>query len=401
MKCKAIITIAFLMLAGGCAAQLIREPVPAQLIDVAEIENFSGVRYWGDSLPKNIKQEMQLSHQQSLAQRPHLFYKGQRKEANFLAISGGGSDGAFGAGLLKGWSEKGNRPEFDLITGISTGALAAPFVFLGTDYNRQLEEMYTHYGTSQLVEPQILAGLLGGPSIADNSKLAKIIAGYVDYKLLQAVAAEHNKGRRLLIGTTNLDAERPVVWNMGQIAQAGNKQALVLFRKILLASASIPAVFPPVVIDVSAQGRVLQELHVDGGTTGQVFFLPPQLLFRELIDPKKMGRRKPKFNLYIVMNTPLTPKWQAVGGSTKQIAGRSLWTLMKQQAISDLYKLYVETKNNSIAYHLASVPASFTLESKETFDRKYMKALFDVGRELGQKGYAWSKTPPGLTSSSR
>ncbi len=391
-----LIAIATLVIAG-CAAQLVRTPVPLRLVDQAAIENAPNVRYWGDALPKNIHQAFALSDRQTRSKRPQLYKNGRRQSVKFLAISGGGSHGAFGAGLLVGWTAAGTRPEFDLVTGVSTGALSAPFVFLGPNYDRQLREIYTRYGTEQLIQKQIIAGLLGGASIADNSKLAGVIASYVDRKLLRAVAREHKRGRRLLISTTNLDAERPVVWDMGRIAERGNKKALDLFRKILLASAAIPAVFPPVVINVTAGGRKLQELHVDGGTTGQVFFLPPQLLVRNIM--RRSKRRRPKTaELYIVMNGSLSPKFQTVEARTTDIASRSLWTIMKQQAIGDLYKLYVEARNNRIKYHQASIPDSFTLTSKEPFDLKYMQALFKHGFDLGKRGYQWARLPPGLNT---
>lgn len=394
MKIKVIIG-ACLVLLGGCAAQIMRTPVPAALVDAARIQDLPNVRYWGDDVPPNIDQEIALAYQQTLSQRPHLFKKGRRQAVSFLAISGGGSDGAFGAGVLSGWSDAGTRPEFDLVTGVSTGALAAPFVFLGSKYNRQLKEIYTKYSTNDLLDTQVLAGLLGGSAITDSTKLANVIANYVDYDLLRAVAREHKRGRRLLVGTTNLDAERPVVWNMGQIAQRNNKKALALFRKVLLASAAIPGVFPPVVIDVDVNGETLQELHVDGGTTGQVFFLPPKLLIQSISGTKR-GQLPKSRDLYAVMNTPLDPRFQTVTASAQKIAGRSLYTLMKQQAISDLYKLYVEAKRNKIAYHHAAIPPTFTRLPKEAFDKDYMNALFDVGYALGRNGYPWSTKPPGL-----
>lgn len=390
----AFIAAATLVIAG-CAAKLVRTPVPVNLVDQAAIAHAPNVRYWGDALPKNIRQAISLSDQQTRQMRPHLYKNGRRQAVKFLAISGGGSHGAFGAGLLVGWTASGKRPEFDLVTGVSTGALSAPFAFLGPSYDRQLREIYTRYGTEQLIQKQVVAGLLGGAAIADNSKLAGVIASYVDRKLMRAIAREHKRGRRLLISTTNIDAERPVVWDMGRIAEQDDKRSLALFRKILLASAAIPAVFPPVVINVTAGGRKLQELHVDGGTTGQVFFLPPQLLIKNIVRDGK--RRRPKTaDLYVIMNGSLSPKFQTIEARTTTIASRSLWTIMKQQAIGDLYKLYVEARNNRIKYHQASIPDSFQLVSKEPFDLKYMRALFKLGSELGQRGYQWARLPPGL-----
>lgn len=383
------------LIVGACAAQLVRTPVPVSLVDQAAIKNAPNVRYWGDALPKNIGEAFALSDRQSRAQRPHLYKNGRRQAVRFLAISGGGSHGAFGAGLLVGWTAAGTRPEFDLVTGVSTGALSAPFAFLGPAYDGQLREIYTRYGTEQLIQKQIIAGLFGGAAIADNSKLAAVIASYVDRRLLRAVAREHRRGRRLLISTTNLDAQRPVIWDMGRIAERDSKQALALFRKILLASAAIPAIFPPVVIDVTAEGKRLQELHVDGGTTGQVFFLPPQLLVRQI--QRKRNRRPPKTaELYVIMNGSLTPQFETVEAKTTAIASRSLWTIMKQQAIGDLYRLYVEARNNRIKYHEASIPDSFTLTSKEPFDLNFMRALFSHGYGLAKQGYRWARLPPGL-----
>jgi hypothetical protein len=393
------LSLTLLLGLGGCAAVLVRTPVPANLLDQAQISHMPDIRYWGDAMPRNIARDMAIGDRQSRSMRPHLYKNNKRRQpVNFIAISGGGGDGAYGAGLLKGWSASGTRPEFDLVTGVSTGALSAPFVFLGSAYDQQLEEIYTRYSTKDLVESNIISGLLGGSAISDNSRLAKVLAKYIDRKFLKAVAREHAKGRRLLIGTTNLDAERPVVWNMGAIATVGDKQALRLFRKILIASASIPGVFPPVVINVTVNGRNMQELHVDGGTTGQVFFLPPQLLFNAMA-PKNKRSHTPKLNLFIIMNTPLNARWQATEATTTQIASRSLYTLMKQQAISDLYKIYVTSKANKVNYRLASVPEDFILKSKETFDKEYMQALFEVGYQQGRNGYNWAKTPPGLTIS--
>lgn len=382
---------------AGCAAQLVRTPVPLSLVNEAQVEDLPDVRYWGDALPKNIRSRIAESFEQTKTKRPHLFKNGRRQSAHFLALSGGGSDGAFGAGLLVGWSKSGKRPEFDLVTGISTGALAAPFAFLGPAYDQQLQEVYTRYATKDLVTPQVVAGLLGAASVADASKFETVIARYIDQDLLKAIALEHDRGRRLLIGTTNVDAERPVVWDMGLIAKRRNPQALRLFRKIIQASASIPAVFPPVVVDVTAGGQTLQELHVDGGTTGQVFFLPPQFLLSSVAPPNvRKSLKKVPLNLYIIMNTRLSPNYEQTKATTTGLAKRTLLTLIKQQAISDLYKLYVEAKNNGIAYRMASVPDSFNKIPKEPFDRVYMKALFDKGFSLAQNGYSWATKPPGL-----
>ena len=190
-------------------------------------------------------------------------------------ISGGGDWGAFGAGVLKGWGNVTGdlaRPQFDVVTGVSTGALIAPFAFLGRAYDSQLAGLFTSYGADQIYESNILSGIFGGKALANSKPLAKLIETYVDASFLRRVAEERTKGRFLLVGTTNLDAQRPVYWDMGKIAQKGDNQALELFRHVLLASASIPGIFPPVLVQVEAGGQVYQEMHVDGGTTREVFF---------------------------------------------------------------------------------------------------------------------------------
>ncbi|XSC45380.1 patatin-like phospholipase family protein [Bradyrhizobium sp. RDT10] len=167
----------------------------------------------------------------------------QSREVNILAISGGGDNGAFGAGLLVGWGDAGTRPDFDLVTGVSAGALAAPFVYLGRSRDAELREVFTKYKRSDIYDPGIVPALLGS-GLVDSSPLENLIAKYVDDRFLHDIANERRKGRVLLIGTTNLDAQRPVLWDMGRIAMSGHPQALNLFRKILLASSSIPGAFP-------------------------------------------------------------------------------------------------------------------------------------------------------------
>ena len=231
---------------AGCSASAYH-PVPSALVNQAVVDGMGSapIRFWGDQLPPNSDAMVKEKWAQVRAARPQLLAKDARPVVNFLAISGGGSDGAFGAGLLAGWTARGTRPEFDVVTGVSTGALTAPFAFLGPKYDAALKDVYTQSTTADIAVEHPIRGLLGGESLASNAPLARVIAHYVDDAFLKAVADEYHKGRRLLIGTTNLDAERPVVWDMGRIASSGRPEALELFRSVLLSSAAIPAVFPP------------------------------------------------------------------------------------------------------------------------------------------------------------
>jgi hypothetical protein len=365
---------------------LTRNAVPegADLSDV--LAGPGPVRFWGDTVPKDMA---------ALARQRDAQYRAAGIDPsgvmNYLAISGGGSDGAFGAGLLVGWSGAGTRPKFDVVTGVSTGALIAPLAFLGPAYDPQLKEIYTTYGLKEIASRRPLISIVAEASVADNAPMARLIERYVTSDFLGRVSAEHRKGRRLLIGTTHLDAQRPVIWNMGEIASRGDEKAAALFRRIMLASAAIPGVFPPVLISVEQDGRTFDEMHVDGGVASQVFIFPSQF------DPRSLDRqlgRSPTRRLFVVRNGRLNPEWQTVEPEIMKIAGRSISSLIKYQGRGDLYRMYLQSRNYGVDFSLASIPSSFSEREKEPFDVQYMNALFDVGYDLGRRGYTWQKKPP-------
>ncbi|MGI9520168.1 MAG: patatin-like phospholipase family protein [Hyphomicrobiaceae bacterium] len=378
---------------SACVAPKMRDVVPPQLADHARVVGVASadIRMWGDEPPKNLSVMVDKFKRQRRAARARSGRKRQNIHS-FLVISGGGSDGAFGAGLLNGWTQAGTRPKFTVVTGVSTGALMAPFVFLGPQYDHILKEFYTSYSTKDIVRPTVLAGLIGGgSSVASSEPLAQLITKYVSMRTLREISAEHAMGRRLLVGTTNLDAERPVIWNLGEIASAGDARALQLVRKILLASASIPGIFPPVLIDVTVKGRIRQEMHVDGGTTDNAILLPMQTNLRMMDRALKVV---PKRRLFVIVNSHTNPEWQNVRASTIDIAGRSIQTLIKQQTIGDILKLYEFSRTNGVEFRLAMVPSDFQERRREAFDRRYMTKLFETGEALGRAGYRWKTTPP-------
>jgi len=377
----------------AACASLPRNPVPFGLEDQATVVGMGPeqIRFWGDQLPPNADAMVKEKWAQVRASRRQLPKSGGRPVVNFLAISGGGADGAFGAGVLAGWTARGNRPEFDVVTGVSTGALTAPFAFLGPRYDDALKKVFTESTTSDIAIAQPIRGLLGGESLASNAPLARVVAYYVTDGFLKEVAAEHMKGRRLLIGTTNLDAQRPVVWDMGKIATSGHPGAIELFRKVLLASAAIPAVFPPGFVEVAANGTVYEEMHVDGGATREVFLLPTQFMAKKVdptlgIDPIRRS--------YIIRNGRVGPEWKAVKPRTLSIAGRSISTLIKNQGIGDLYELYAFAKRNGMDYNLIYIPIDFHDTSTQAFDPVYMTKLYDLGSQLASTGKTWQKVPP-------
>ena len=389
---RLIAALIAVVLLASCAASGPRLAVPSNLVSEASVVGFSHVRFWGDQKPANINDIAKKKFAQTRSARPHLAKRGSRPSINYLAISGGGADGAFGAGLLVGWSDSGKRPEFEIVTGVSTGALIAPFAFLGKRHDPTLKKIYTTYTTKDFLRKQPLRGLMGGASLASDVPFQRLIAQYVDEELMAEIAQEHNKGRRLLIGTTNLDAQRPVIWDVGKIAASGNPESLQLMRKIFLASASIPAMFPPVFINVTADGTLYQEMHVDGGTTTQVFLIPSQLMLASI--DRKFGVR-PRRRVYIIRNGRVSPETKPVRDRTLSIASRSISTLIKYQGIGDLYQLNSFARRNGIRYRLAYIPKDFKDTSKEVFDKTYMNRLFDLAYQKGLKGYRWKTEPPG------
>jgi len=282
---------------------------------------------------------------------------------------------------------------FDLVTGVSSGALIAPFAFLGREHDGQLRDIFTKYERKDIFTYNV-HGLIEGSALADDRPLAKLIEKYVDEAFLQEVAKARLNGRILLIGTTNLDTQRPVLWDMGRIAMSRDRDALGLFRKILLASATLPGVFAPVRIQVRVGGQSYDELHVDGGVTRQVFIAPS--IFSFASHDQKPARLATKPRLYVIRNGKIDPEWQSVSENVVSITQRSISTLIKNQGIGDLYRIYSITKRDGIDFNLASIPPDFSETSDEPFDQKYMIALFDRGYNLASHNYSWVKAPPGM-----
>lgn len=376
---------------SGCAAINMRQALPdGQLAAKAVIADIPAARFWGDNVLGNPVAAVRAATPN--AGRPAFHRSGAsgRPIVDFLALSGGGGDGAFGAGLLAGWTKRGNRPQFEVVTGVSAGAIIAPFAFLGPRYDRQLKEIWTKYTADDLVTTNFLAGLLGGTALTDTTPLANLVAKYVTPKFLREIAAEYRKGRLLMIGTTNLDAQRPVIWNMGEIAVSRSRHALALFRKVILASAAVPAAFPPVRIKVRAGNTSYDELHVDGGVTKQVFIGPPQLNLRAL-DP--LYPSPPLRRVFIIKNGKLIPEYTPVEPNTIKISTRSIATLIKYQNKGDIYQIYRKAGDAGAQFRLTAVPADFSVKTKNAWDPAYQKTLYNLGFELGRSGRGWLSKP--------
>ena len=392
----AVAICAAMILLQGCAVAPPRNnPLPGDLAEQAEVPGIPDARAWADEAPEYIEYWLEEASEDELRGR----YAGiMDREHAYLAISGGGADGAFGAGLLNGWSESGTRPEFTIVTGISTGGLTAPFAFLGPAYDQKLTEIYTFYATADLLIERDVFDIIRNDAITNTDPLLGLIAEYVDEEMMHAIAAEYRKGRQLLIGTTNIDAARPVMWNIGRIANSGEPGALDLIHRIMLASAAIPFAFPPVTIEVEVNGTRYEEMHVDGGVTSQVFLYPLGLDWRRV---EKLFNVQGNPNLYIIRNAHLLAEWETVDRRIVPIVGRTIASLIRTQGIGDLLRLYLGSVRDGLKFHLASIPEDFKVESNEPFDRNYMVKLYERGRTMALGGYPWVTDPYGLEAESK
>lgn len=382
-------TVALLLVLSGCASVLPRNTVPLEAVGTAQIEGIPDARFWGDVVSPHLKYEMDnLTPEEIRTGFPSLY--GQPH--NYLAISGGGANGAFGAGVLGGWSATGKRPEFQMVTGISTGALIAPFAFLGSDYDHVLKEVYTTISTKDIVEKRPLLSLLTGDSAADTTPLQGLLKKYINNEVIAAIGVEHRRGRGLYVGTTDLDYMRPMIWDIGAIAASGQPGAAKLVRKILLASASIPGAMPPVRIDVMVNGKTYDEMHVDGGTAAQVFVYPSSTDWSQVL---KLLDVPGETTAYVIRNSRLKTNYKVVEPKVTPIAGRSISSLIRTQGIGDLYMIYMLTQRDGIDYQLAYIPDEFERQAEEPFDMDYMNELYELGYQMAVKGYPWIDEPPG------
>ena len=378
---------------AGCSAPARKDAVPEALSKQAVVPGMPDIRYRVGIDSEKILQEGIDSFYREKAYHASRGNHGNLPPALFLAVSGGGDNGAFGAGLLSGWSDAGNRPDFKLVTGVSTGALIAPFAFLGPEYDERLKRFYTTLSPSDIMKKRPLISAITNDALADNAPLWKLVEKEIDQAFLDAIAEEYNKGRLLVIATVDLDARHSVLWNMTRIAASKDPKARHLFHSVMIASASIPGAFPPVMIDVEADGRQYQEMHVDGGTMQQVFVYPPSLNLKETSQRHGVKRKR---GVYVIRNSRLDPEWAEVDRKTMDIAGRSISSLIQTQGIGDLYWIYLESKRDGVNFNLAYIPKTFNAPHEEEFDTEYMQALFQTAYDMASKDYPWAKKPPGF-----
>ena len=364
----------------GCVT-LSREPFTAAQQAVASPAGFSHIRYTPDdpTLPDMLGRRLEPD---------------AGGVVNVLAISGGGANGAFGAGLLYGWSRAGGRPQFQLVTGVSAGALAAPFAFLGSGWNEQLRQTYFGARVHHLLQSKGLLSLFT-PGLYRKAPLDDLVRAYVTDDLIRAVAAEHAKGRRLLVATTNLDTGQLIVWDMGAIAAHRGPQARALFAQVLIASATAPGVFAPTMIKVQSDGRQFSEMHVDG-ETDSAFFAIPETLF---LGARPVGPQY-RSRLFILVNGRLDSQFAVTPRATVPILRRTIDATTKASIRSAMISTLEFCQRHDCDLSVASIPSTQTDDPLD-FTDAHVQSLFSAGLAAGENGQAWKVAAPALSSSSR
>lgn len=335
--------------------------------------------------------------------RQKAFEKGMRernpnappfKAKNVLSLSGGGSFGAYSAGVICGWTARGDRPEFDVVTGISTGALVSPFAFLGPAYDEQLKQFYTQLTKKDLYRMKPIRGL-AGESLADNSPLANQVDKVLSEQLVAEIAAEHMKGRRLYIGTTAAESKRFVVWDIGAIACKGRPCDRALIKQILLGSSAIPGVFPPQHIQVEVDGVCVTERHVDGGVSQAIFIHPPYIspVHRSAAPNADLAGT----NLYLVVAGKLYADLEKVKPAALELVGKEISAMIYAQTRGDLQRIYTTSLLTGMNYFQTAIPAEYPAPtSSMAFNEKDLTGMFNEGYRVVVEGTAWRRTPPGV-----
>jgi predicted acylesterase/phospholipase RssA len=375
MQPKSRITLLFslcLLTLLGCAQTAIRGPASSQ-----------------DGAPNAIRtlgpdQRFSTLSSQSVARRVRAQRAGQ--PVNILALSGGGADGAFGAGALVGLTRSASRPEFSVVTGVSTGALIAPYAFLGPDWDDQLVEVYTSGRAQHLLHSRGL-GVLFGSSVYSGTPLKQLVDRYATDALIQAVAREASTGRLLLVATTDVSTGEPVIWDLGSIAMNGGVGAKALFRDVLVASASVPGLFPPVVIHVQEQQALYDEVHVDG-MIGVPFFVPLAFVqsTHDANDPSHDTA------VYVIVDGRLSEQPAAIRLRARSILSRSVSAGLNHMVRTNLELTATDAELEGAQFQFAAIPVAYPQLDSFDFRTPSMRSLFQFGYKCAQSGRLWTSS---------
>ncbi len=318
---------------------------------------------------------------------------GLRRPQHVLALSSGGMYGAYSAGVLDGWTRTGTRPEFDVVTGTSTGALIAPYAFLGSEYDAHAMRLYTGVRNHDIFRVRMWVTIPFRDALATSAPLRKLIASQIDQNLMERIAVEHRKGRRLYVGTTDLRTKRAVIWDMGAIACRPCPEGCDLFRDVLLASAAIPGVLPPVPFRIAVDGRQEMEYHLDGGITAPLF-MPPGVF-------ASVGEPNPKqiANFYAIVAGTLYPDEGPVRLRILSVLRTSAAALLSAHCRAELANMYWQTRLAGMRYHTVALRqnADIRADSAVIFNQEVMTKLYQEGLKDGQSGPNWMYLPPALS----
>jgi hypothetical protein len=318
-----------------------------------------------------------------------------RPDRNVLCLSGGGSFGAYSAGVLIGWTEQGTRPEFDVVTGISTGALISTFAFLGPKYDPQLRHFYTALRSRDLYRLRPVRALLGGEAFADTSPMAARLDAFFTPEVVREIADAHRRGRRLYVGTTEQEGKQFVVWDIGAMAERGRPCDRDLIVKVILGSAAPAGFFPSAQIDVEVDGRRYTERHVDGSVSQSLFFRPPYVPPEERsgVAARDLAGAK----VYVIVAGKLYADAEVIRPWSLAQASKSVSTLLYAQTRGDLQRLYTVCLLTGMDYYVSAIPQGYEAPtSSAAFEPAVMTALFEEGRRVIGSPEAWRILPPGV-----
>ncbi|MFA5145650.1 MAG: patatin-like phospholipase family protein [Candidatus Omnitrophota bacterium] len=382
-----IIITCFLAL-SGCAH--VRHAVPENLVGTAVVVGMPDIRYYAGKPDSYSMMRQSLIDSFRDEGRSEYLVNGI-KTYPALLIGGGVSNSAYGIGLLKGWLKEGSRPVFKIVTGYSSGSIIAIATFAGKDYEDRIADLFTSISSKDVLKKRSSLSILFGDSVSSSAPLAKRINSLVDEDLMARIAQEHKKGRRLYVGTTDFDAQGFVIWDMGALASKGGPDSVKMFRKIILASCSFPAMVPPVYFQVEAGGRRYDEMHVDGGVVSGLFYI--HQLMEGLEYPRVFKTR-----VYVLNLCYMSPHSQQVEDNMVAMTSRLIETNGAAKMIGDTYRIYAYAKEKGWDYNLAYIPEDFKPDQKEMLDKQEMRRLFKRGYDDAIEGYKWHKSPPGLVA---
>ncbi len=385
IQCKYCVLISLLLLSACSTAPERNATIDSESMNPL---NVSGLRFWDDHISKvenyDVFREIDAL----------INNKTETDVVNHLALSGGGVNGAFSAGILNAWTEQGTRPKFDVVTGVSTGALVSVFAYLGSDYDEDLKHYYTETTIDEMFKRNSILKLVSRKAFVDTSGFEQKVRNAINLDMIEKIAIEREKGRILLISTTNLDNEKMAVWDVGRIAELRSLEAQRLVQDIIIASSSIPGAFPAKLIHLDSEKGSFDELHVDGGVSRQVFLIPQWMHNRVNVSPLKQ-------NVYVIRNGSLKPRFSEVGNSISSVSARSVSTLTRRQGIADVEYIYNYSLNHDFAFNLAHIDHDFFDDDLNPLDLEYMNAVFDYGYEHMKSDTLWQDRPPSLETEFR